>query len=73
MLLLTRNPGERIYIGEDAEIQICYLYQTGRQICLAIKAAQELPIYREEVWNREHPPLTKYLPSKNGGLTDLVK
>ena len=47
MLVLTRRPGESIYIGED--ITITVLDHPGRDVRIGISAPQEMVILREEL------------------------
>ena len=48
MLILTRKPGESLYIGDDIKITIVEL--KGHQIRVGINAPPELRIYREEIY-----------------------
>lgn len=52
MLVLTRRPSESIYIGNDKEIKITVISIKGRQIQLGIQAPKNIPIHREEVFDR---------------------
>ena len=58
MLILTRRPGEKIYIGDD--IIITVVEAEGRWIRIGIEAPRHLKIYRESVYLRiqqgEPPP-----------------
>lgn len=49
MLILTRKPGESLYIGDDVKITIVEI--KGHQIRVGIDAPKELRIYREEIYN----------------------
>jgi len=51
MLILTRNPGEKIIIG-DGLVTITVLPKKGAQVRLGISAPTELPVYREEIFER---------------------
>ncbi|MFW5455003.1 carbon storage regulator CsrA [Thioalkalivibrio sulfidiphilus] len=51
MLILTRNPGEATYIGDDIEVTV--LGVTGNQVRLGFKAPRNVPILREEVRDRQ--------------------
>ncbi len=44
MLILTRRPGEAIYIGDDIEVTI--LSQRGEQTRVGITAPKEIPVHR---------------------------
>ena len=48
MLILTRKPGESIYIGENIKITIVEL--KGHQIRVGIDAPTEMRILREEIY-----------------------
>ena len=50
MLILTRRPGEAICIGDDIEVTI--LSQRGEQIRVGITAPEEVPVHRQEVYER---------------------
>ena len=49
MLILTRKPGESLYIGDNIKITIVEI--KGHQIRVGIDAPTELRIYREEIYN----------------------
>lgn len=48
MLVLTRKPGQSIYIGDDVKITLIEL--KGNQARLGIDAPKSLKIYREEIY-----------------------
>lgn len=48
MLILTRKPGESLYIGDDIKITIVEL--KGHQIRVGIDAPPKYRIYREEIY-----------------------
>lgn len=48
MLILTRKPGESLYIGDKVKVTIVEI--KGNQIRVGIDAPQELRIYREEIY-----------------------
>jgi carbon storage regulator len=50
MLVLTRKTGQRIMIGDNIEIAV--LSTSGEKVRLGISAGKEIPIYREEVYER---------------------
>ncbi|NJB66977.1 carbon storage regulator [Desulfobaculum xiamenense] len=50
MLILTRRPGESIYLGDD--IKITVLSVQGKQIKIGLEVPDDLPVYREEVYLR---------------------
>ncbi|NCC24288.1 MAG: carbon storage regulator [Deltaproteobacteria bacterium] len=48
MLILTRRPGESIYLGET--IKVTVLGCKGNQVQLGLDVPEELPVYREEIY-----------------------
>ena len=50
MLILTRRPGESIYLGD--EIKITVLSVQGKQIKVGLEVPEDMPVYREEVYLR---------------------
>lgn len=50
MLILTRRPGESIYLGDD--IKITVLSVQGKQIKVGLEVPEDMPVYREEVYLR---------------------
>lgn len=48
MLILTRKPGESLFIGESVKITVMEI--KGNQIRIGIDAPKELRIYREEIY-----------------------
>jgi len=64
MLILTRNPGERIIIG-DGLITITVLEKNGSQVRLGICAPTELPVHREEIYERIQRKKDKNNKTKN--------
>ncbi len=50
MLILTRKPGEAIRIGDDIEVTI--LSQSGQQIRIGVTAPKNVPVHRDEVYQR---------------------
>jgi carbon storage regulator len=48
MLILTRKPGESLYIGDSVKVTIVEI--KGNQIRVGIDAPSELRIYREEIY-----------------------
>ena len=48
MLILTRKPGESLYIGDDVKVFIVEI--KGNQIRLGIEAPRDVRIYREEIY-----------------------
>ena len=50
MLILTRLAGESIMIGDDITITVLEIKE--KQIRLGIKAPREVPVHREEIYER---------------------
>ena len=50
MLILTRKTGETLRIGDDIEVTI--LSQDGQQTKVGISAPPNIPVHREEVFQR---------------------
>lgn len=48
MLILTRKPGESLYIGDNVKVTVVEI--KGHQIRIGIDAPSELRIYREEIY-----------------------
>lgn len=50
MLKLTRHVGESINIGND--VQVTVLNVKGKLVQIGVSAPREIPVYREEVYER---------------------
>lgn len=50
MLILTRRPGESLYLGDDIKLKV--LSVQGKQIKLGLEVPEEMTVYREEVYLR---------------------
>ena len=50
MLILTRRTGEALKTGDEIEITVLNI--NGQQIRLGIEAPKDVPVHREEVWER---------------------
>lgn len=50
MLILTRNVGQKICIGDDTVVTV--LCMSGGQVRIGIAAPKEVPVHREEIFNK---------------------
>ena len=50
MLILTRNVGQKICIGDDTVVTI--LCMSGGQVRIGIAAPKEVAVHREEIFNK---------------------
>ncbi len=70
MLILTRRTKESIVIGDNKEIKITVLNIRGGQVQFGIDAPKNVPVHREEVYDRIQ---TSPLPSKEKEIEEVVK
>ena len=59
MLILTRRTQEAIVIGDNKEIKITVLNIRGGQVQFGIDAPKNVPVHREEVYDRIQSNTTK--------------
>jgi len=52
MLILTRNVGETIVIGENGDVTVTVLGVKGNQVRLGVNAPRDVPVHREEIYQR---------------------
>jgi carbon storage regulator len=52
MLVLTRKSNQSIMIGDDVEVSV--LAVTGEKVRIGIKAPQEIPVFRKEIYLEIH-------------------
>ncbi|MFN2612048.1 MAG: carbon storage regulator CsrA [Solirubrobacterales bacterium] len=50
MLVLTRKTGQSLIIGEGVEVTV--LSVSGEKVRLGVRADKDVPIYRDEVYQR---------------------
>jgi carbon storage regulator len=48
MLILTRRPGESLYLGDTIKLKV--LSVQGKQIKLGLDVPEDMTVYREEVY-----------------------
>ena len=52
MLVLTRRIGETLIIGEEGSITVTVLGIKGNQIKIGVNAPKDIPVHREEIFQR---------------------
>ena len=70
MLVLTRKIGESFVVGDDIKVTIIDIIG-GNKVRVGIEAPQEVPVYREEIWEAiraENERAAKTDPSKLGDI-----
>jgi len=59
MLVLTRNTGESIRIGDDVTVRV--LDAKNGRVRLGIEAPKSCPVHREEIYDRVHSHGTEHI------------
>ena len=57
MLILSRNEGQKIYIGDN--IKLTVLGISGKQVRIGVNAPDEVSIDREEIYIKKQKQLNK--------------
>ena len=72
MLILTRKPGEVIYIGDTVKVTLVEI--KGNQVRLGIDAPNDLRIYRKEIYDQiqEENKMAAGADLSSGGLEGLT-
>ena len=68
MLILTRKPGESLYLGEHIKLKV--LSVQGKQVKLGIEVPEDVTVYREEVYLKIREENQKALAAQD---QDLMK
>ncbi len=66
MLILTRRPGESLYLGEN--IRITVLGMQGKHGKLGMEVPRDTTVYREEVYKRDVEENRRALETSNNDL-----
>lgn len=71
MLILTRRPGESLYLGED--IKITVLNVQGKQIKIGLDVPADMTVYREELYQRVREQNRAALQSTDSDLLAVTQ
>ncbi|MBE6441448.1 MAG: carbon storage regulator CsrA [Desulfovibrio desulfuricans] len=66
MLILTRRPGESLYLGD--KIRITVLGMQGKQVKLGLDVPSDTTVYREEVYKKVVEENRRALETSNNDL-----
>ena len=69
MLVLTRKKGESIRIGDQIVIKV--LENFGKQVKIGINVAKEVPVYREEIYEKIQLENKKAILSNQNTINSL--
>ena len=69
MLVLTRKKGESIRIGDGIIVKV--LENSGKQVKIGINVAREVPVYREEIYEKIQKDNKKAILQNNSGMNSL--
>lgn len=70
MLILTRRVGESLVIGDDVTVTV--LGVNGNQVRVGVQAPKQIPVHREEVYQRiksELPPPSRQEESRDQSVS----
>lgn len=70
MLVLTRKIGESFVVGDDIKVTIIDIIG-GNKVRVGIEAPQEVPVYREEIYELIKAENQKAAQSDPASLKDL--
>ena len=70
MLVLTRKRGESIRIGDGIVIRV--LENSGKQVKIGVNVAREVPVYREEIYEKIQLENKKAILSSQSGMNPLT-
>lgn len=68
MLILTRKVGETLMVGDDITVTI--LGVKGNQVRVGIKAPKNVPVHREEIYNKVKEDNIDYKQEEFNGYDD---
>jgi carbon storage regulator len=71
MLILSRNIGEVVRIGDDIELTVVAV--NGHQVRIGINAPREVVVDREEVANRKQHERATDLVAENAAITTALE
>lgn len=66
MLILTRRPGESLFLGDN--IKITVLSAQGKQIKIGLEVPKDMTVYREEVYLRVQEQNRQALEARDDDL-----
>lgn len=66
MLILTRRPGESLYVGDS--IRITVLSLQGKQVKIGIELPDDMIVHREEVYKRVTEENRRAMETRNEDL-----